>query len=437
MSIVVPKQVQYERPSSLPAGTRSTQVVINPNNGSSFTGAGSIIQFDLLNKGYIVPSSMTLSYTINVVGNGAGNPAPACEMLGIPAVSPFQRLETIHNGNVIESVNNYNSLYNMLVTTKLNTAQREALATAFGTTGSVSGKAVANANAGAGGTTFSLAFPLGCLISNCDKLFPSAYVGTTRIQLTLDDVFNIFAKVGDAGAGAHNVVSYSLSNMTLKYDVVEFPPDIDAMILQSTADEMGNLHIKSQTFQTSSQTLPANASGQQSLIFNARLSSIKSLVTAFQGDGVEQRNAKFDAIDVSSKNGSYQYHLNGTYYPQRPLDTLNDFAGTYLELNSCWSQPHDLLSTNLSITEAEYSVAPATATTRIATGKHYVGVNTENMSGANGTLFSGVSSQGSPINLNVNLNANAGASARQVDLYACHDAIISVNVAMKELVVKT
>ena len=59
------------------------------------------------------------------------------------------------------------------------------------------------------------------------------------------------------------------------------------------------------------------------------------------------------------------------------------------------------------------------------------------MSGANGTLFSGVSSQGSPINLNVNLNANAGASARQVDLYACHDAIISVNVAMKELVVKT
>ena len=232
----------------------------------------------------------------------------------------------------------------------------------------------------------------------------------------------------------------TLSNLTLKYDVVEFPAEVDQMVLSTLADETGSIHVKSQTFQTSTQTLPANSSGQQSLIYNARLSSIKSLVAAFQGadNGTTyQKNGKFDAVDVTSKNGTYQFMLNGNYYPQRPLDTKNDFAGCFLELNSCWSQPHDVLSTSMSILQAEYEKDPADDTDFDTPAKHFVGVNVENMSGASGTLFSGISSQMSPINLNVNLNAgNSGAGSRQVDLYICHDAIISINVAMRDLIVK-
>ena len=439
----LPKSLNYESMSSLPAGTKSTQVVINPNNGASFSSAGSVIQFDLLQKGFIIPSSLTLSYTMNIKTT-AGTTADL-DMLGVPAYTPIQRLETLHNGNVIESVNQYNALHSMLVATKLSQTQKASLAPALGLanktfSATTSGRVIVNdATTNGAGQEFSVACPLGCLISNCDKLFPSAYTGAMRVQLTLDDVQNCFAKVGVAGSETHQVASMTLSNLTLKYDCVEFSPEIDQMVFSSLADEAGNIHIKSQTFQTSTQTLPANSVGQTALIYNARLSSIKSLIAQFQESStatIKQVNGKFASVDVTSQNGSYQFQLNGLYYPQRPINTKSEFMSGFLELNSCWSQPSDILSTQMSIKETEYRTAPADTTTSVTGGKHYVGINVENMSGASGTLFSGISSQLSPINLNLTLNTSSGASSRQVDLFVCHDAIVSVNVATRDLVVK-
>lgn len=166
------------------------------------------------------------------------------------------------------------------------------------------------------------------------------------------------------------------------------------------------------------------------------MSSIKSLVAQFHEGGISQRNGKFGAVDITSQNGSYQYALNGNYYPARPLDTKNDFAGCFMELNSCWSPPADILSTSMCILETEYKTTPVDVTDRDTCGKHYVGINVENMSGSGGTLFSGISSQMSPINLNVSLNTSSGTSSRQVDLFICHDAIISLNVATRDLQVK-
>jgi hypothetical protein len=437
MATILPKQINYTQPASLPEGTQSNSIVSSPINGQMF-GPSSIIQFDLVQRGYMVPESMYIRYKITIVG---GTAATATNFIrGTPVYSFFQRLETIVGSQVVESIQNYNQLSNMLVNCRMNYAQKIGVSNAFGYTSLVQGASSFdfNLNACNGGAlslttgaapfTAFYAAPLGCILSNCDNLVPLKFMPSCRIQLSLETLLNAI----QSPAGVNQIASYTISNAELCYDIIEFSPMVDQAISQKGG---GMLTIKSQSYLSSGVTLPAASSGSLEFLFNQRLASIKSLYCHLSGTvSTVSLNTFFDSVDCTgAAGGDYQWFVAGTPYPPRPISTVLNEAAVTMELSASFGPISDLLSTNFSITPVEFNSGNTSVTTQNQPGKFYLGTNVERLS-TNDALLTGISSQGSPISFRVSIG-NATANAQVIQLICLYDALLQVDMASRTLTV--
>lgn len=431
----LPKEINYtEQMTSLPTNTQSKSIVISPANLTSLsTTTGGTAQFNLQNTGFIVPSSMYLRGKVSVVGtNNTG------EMFqrGIPAYSLWSKSSVIIGSQVVEQINGYGRLATALVDLKLSPAMKSGMSPAFALTNEVdpqtlntklNGRLSDTDNADA----YSFAAPIPNILSLSEKLLPAEYMPSIRIELTLDNLTNMFAQL----AANQSADSLTISNLELVYTEVQFGGDF-APTLMSLADSNGDVLIKSQSYQTATQTLSAIA-GTQTLTFNQRLSSVKSLLTYFDGVGSNRVNGIYDAVDVTrgeaGNGGSYQYQLGGIYYPQVPLDTARCRAGVFAELSNAFSPAHDYYSGQMAISPLEWSRDENTTTTINSPGKFFIGVNTERLD-TNGVMLSGVSTALVPISLNV--RCDAAPSATLAHLVTLFDAIIQVNLVNRTCSVK-
>lgn len=423
---VLPKEINYaERLSSLPPNTSNLSVVVSPANGQTFDAGGAVIYFDLPSRGYLVPESLYLRYRItNTIVTGDA------EMKGTPGYTPFARLETIIGGQVCESTQGYNQLANILCNTKMNVAQKVGMQKALGYLDQgATTPAFNNMNGGiqavGADQDTDYAIPLGCLLSNAEKLVPLGMMPACRIQLTTDTLSNMYSVPA-------NCTAFQLKNLELCFDVVDFGAEVNGAVA-SMADEEGNVYIKTQSYSSTSQQLPAG-SGQTELVYNQRLSSIKSILANFGGAGLNTQGI-FDSVDPSAGEGDFAFLIASEMFPPRPLSVSQNSAGVYQELSDTWSVAHDLYHTNMSITTEEFSKKDNQATTTRVPGKFYVGTNTERLS-TNHALLTGVSSQLSPISLRVNLGATPSTNAHMTTLICLYDAIISVNVNTRQASVK-
>jgi hypothetical protein len=249
-----------------------------------------------------------------------------------------------------------------------------------------------------------------------------------RIQLTMDALANMFTTDSQTGI--------TLENLELVYDVVEFGGDTEAVVA-SLADENGNIMIKSQSYSTSSQTLPTSVGGTQELVFNNRLSSIKSLFTILGGAGSSLENGSyFDSVDITNDLGSYQFYIAGVPYPARPLSALRNKAGIFQELTDCWSgNSNDMYGARMSILKTEFEKIGSSTSTYNAPAKFFVGINTERLPESS-TLLTGVSSQLTPIHLRVEFGSHTTSNAHLITLITLHDVILNCNILTKQASVK-
>lgn len=424
----LPKEIAYSmKPSQVPNGTITRQVVSLPVNGSVFAD-NSQPSFQLIQSGCLVPTSMYIRYRQTVAGQSADT-----DMIGsFPAYSPFYRLETKIGGITYESISDYGRLCQALLTTKLGYAAKVGLAPAMGI-GLASGQTdltFQNCN-GADliltSDVRSLSAPLNCLLSNAEKFIPLFLMPLVEITFTLDAIANI-TKTGTTAA-----TSISLSNFELVYEVVDFPEDVKGAIT-SMVDERGKLVIKSQSYLTSSQTVPSASSGSLEYIYSMRLASIKSLLLLQGGTHANAFNKLYDSFDNTSNNGSYCFLINGVQYPSRELSTVNSKSAIISELVAAvGGQVHNLSNSELSITPKEFSYINTSTSTILQMGKFFVGVNTEKLS-VNNVMLSGVSSQNSPISLRLALNTSTTNTFAAM-LCANFDAIIEVDVANRQCAV--
>ena len=420
----VPREVDYSnRPTALPPNTINTDVVVAPSNGSSFGNDGDIIQFTLPSRGFLIPSTMYLRYKCAVTGATAPS-----QMRGTPFYTPFARSQVSIGASVVESLEGYNQLANILVNTKMDFAEKSGLAFPLGLINYTTTPTSANLNgrvmSGANGETWDMAGALGNILSNADHLVPIGAMPSVQIQLTMDARSNMFSDT--------NATGISLSNLELCYQSVEFGAEIDPMILSMT-DAEGNILIKSQSFTSSSQVLPVQ-SGQTELVYNQRLSSIKSLIANFNGAGANVVNDWADSVDVTNGLGDYQFLIASRPYPVRPLSVLQNKGGVYQELADCWSMAHSLYSSKLAITPKEFNVREDGATTYDSPGKFYVAQNTEKLSSS--AMLTGVSSQLSPISLRVNFGGTAPGNAHTTTLICCYDTIMVINPLARQVQVR-
>lgn len=419
----LPREIDYlgSKPSSLPNGTSTISSVSVPSNGSSFT-AGDIIQIDLPSRGYLNPSSMYIRYKVVSTGHSA------CSIVATPVYTFFTKLETLIGSQVVESINNYGQLCNMVVNCKMTPAQKVGVANAFGYAEASPSVALSNVNVngcllGATPATNYFSGPLNCILSNADKLVPLKFMPAVRVQLTLDTIANIYQ-------GTTEPTSYAVSNVELCYDLTDFPADVDGAVASMT-DANGKLFIKSQSYISSGQTLASASIGNYEFIYNFRLASIKSLFLL--PAGTASNNRLYDSFDATTGNGSYQFFIASMPYPQRPLSTLQNKAGILMELGGAFGPAHDLITSQFGITPVNWSYATNGATSVIAPAQFFVGTNTERLS-TNAVMLSGVSSQNSPISVRLDLGT-ATASALTLQLIAMYDAVFEIDVANKQVAI--
>lgn len=425
MSVILPSSVSYgESLPALPDNTQCINVAAAPTNGASFS-SGQQIYLDLINRGFLVPDSMYLSYSY------AATNLVNAEMIGCPAVTPFNRLDVQVGSQTIDTIQGYNIFYHMLTNLTYDVAQK------FGNQVSLGYFNSATVGAGAVPTleqldgrqlvvneTGSFAFPLVSLLSNAEKLIPLFAMPQVRIVLTMEAIANMFTQ------NVATPTAFTISNVQLRYKVVDFGGAVEQIVLGS-ADK---LYIKSQSFALSSQTLAANSSGFIELVYNLRYASVKSLFAINGNRATGTSNGAFDSVDLTSSNGDYSFSVGGVLYPPAPINTRTAKAMAMLELRSAVGSIFDKAN-NMSINQVEFNFSStAAATTFQAPGKFYVGTSTERLNSNN--LLTGISTQNSPISYRINTGTSIGANNSTVSLVVNYDALIEVDTLTRQVAVK-
>jgi len=423
MSVVLPNSVNYtEALPSLPDNTQQIPVVASPVNGASFT-PGAQIQFDLLNRGFLVPDSMYLRYTTSVTNTGAFQ----VFQIGCPVYNPFTRLDVQIGSQTVDTIQSYNVLMNMLTNLTLDVAQKYGLQAGFGYLNNSSVPTLEQLDArdlGATATTqaYSLGGPLMSILSNSEKLIPLFAMPQIRIVLTMDAIANCF-NIASGGA----VTAFTLSNLELCYKVVDMGGQVEDMV-RSMGDK---IYIKSQSFSCASQTLGSGSTGYNELVFNQRYASVKSLY-AINGGTTIGANKAFDSTDITTNNGDYSFSVGGVIYPQRPISSLVNRAGALMELKSATGSIYDKAN-SFSINSVEYAAVSATVTTAQVMGKYFIGTSLEKLN--SDSLLTGISTQNSPISYRISLGTATG-QAHLITLVANYDALFEVDTVNRQVAVK-
>lgn len=438
MAQVLPREIDYTPPKSLPESTMSQSMVSSPSNGSVF-GPSSIIQLDLVNRGYLVPSSMYIRYKMTFTGQAAASTLiSGAAVRGTPVYTFLSRLETQVGSQTVESITNYGQLNNLLVNSKMNYSSKVGVSYAFGynlasnatTAGFDNAVSAPNGGyiTGVSGASVFYAAPLNCILANADRLVPLKFIPSVRIQLTTETLLN--AIKADSVTAANTPTAYSISNFELCYDIVEFSPLVDQAITQRSG---GMIVIKSQSFLSSGTTIPLGLLGSAEFVYNQRLASIKSCFLHLSGVDATKLNLFFDSVDVTSSNGDYQIFIAGSPYPQRALSTVLNKAGIFMELSAAYGPAHDLLSTQFALNPTEFNYINNSTTTINQMGKFYPAVNCEKLS-TNDVLLTGVSSQSSPISVRIS-TGTASTVAQVCQLICQFDALLSIDLAARSLTV--
>lgn len=427
MSVILPSSISYgESLPALPDNTNCINVVGTSTNGSSFQ-PGQQIYLDLINRGFLVPDSMYLSYTYaftNTVGATAG-------VFGVPAVAPFGRLDCQVGSQTIDTIQQYNLFYHWLVNVSMDVAQKygnQFNLGYFASTGvpsleQLDGR-ILTAN-----ETGSFSFPLVSILSNAEKLLPLFAMPQVRLVLTMDSLANFTTSIT-----ASPITGLTISNVQLRYKVIDFSGSVEQLVL-SSADK---LYIKSQSFSLAAQSLPANSIGSIELVYNVRYASIKSVFSLCGNNksANSDNGGFFDAVDLTLNNGEYQWSIGGQPYPAQPISTRTGKAQAMLELRSAVGSIFDK-NNNMSINTVEYSYANGTDsdTTVQAPSKYFLGTSTERLNSNN--LLTGISSQNSPISFRINTGTAIGTANSLVTLIVNYDALIEVDTMTRQVSVKS
>tara|TARA_R110000737_G_scaffold114435_1_gene147423 strand:- start:560 stop:1828 length:1269 start_codon:yes stop_codon:yes gene_type:complete len=419
----LPKELEYvPLLSSLGPNVVNTTISVAPTNGAIFQQSD-IIQFDLPQRAFLDPGSLFIRYRFNQT-SGAG-----VEIKGVPVYTPFINLQVVLGGSIVENIQGYGQIQNMLVNMTHSAGQKAGLAFPYGlgdyavTTAATFVGANINGRVCTAAESISMAGPLRCVLSEAERLVPLGLMSGCRVSLTVDSMANI-------ATSAVALAGMTLSNVELVYSQIDFGSATEQMV-RSMGDK---LYIKSASYASSATTLQNGTSGTADLLYNLRLSSVKSLFTIFGGTSANSLNKLFDSYDPTSSNGDLSYTLGGLQYPSRPVSTLISKAGAFMELKGAIGGQHSASTNNFSITQGEFGVVGNAVTTARLPAKFFFGINTESLSTSN-SLLTGISTQDAPIGLRINLGT-ATQQTYNVSVVALFDSLIEIDTVMRSATVK-
>lgn len=426
MSVVLPNSINYaDGLPSLPDATTQIPIAASPVNGAVFT-PGAQVQFDLINRGFLVPDSMYLAYNGTMTMTAAQT-----NLIGCPVYTPINRLDVQVGSQTIDTIQNYNVVMHTLSNCTLDIAQKFGQQAAFGYLVAAANGTVAaptldqldgrDFGAGAGTFPWQVAAPLMNVLSNSEKLLPLFAMPQVRVVLTLEAVANMFSS-------AATISNVSFSNFELRYKVIDMGGNVENMV-RSMGDK---IYIKSQSFSSSSNTLASTTTGYIELIYNQRYASVKALVAVNGCTAATNANKVFDSVDITSGNGEYSFSVGGVIYPQKALSSLVNRAAILQELRSAMGSIYDR-NNSFSISGVEFAYNSGSTTSAIAPGKFYVGTSTSKLD--SDSLLTGISTQNSPISYRIS-TGTATTQVHTITLIVNYDALFEIDTVNRQTALK-
>ena len=277
--------------------------------------------FIIPSDGFLDPQTVTLTFSLTVTPDSAtdarGNPTTAYTFTNYGVGDLINRIRLYVNGGTeLENIEYYNRTL-AIFRQHYNTAQwlgtTGAILEGWGHVGNDWWTRAPGSN-GAADKVFHHAPMLGTLV--VENYLPLAIIPQLQIDIWWELFSAAFTSVAPTGVTINfNTGTYAISNLKLKYDIVYFKPDAQAMILaELQRDEGWNMHIQSFNNYSS-----VGLSGQNfDINFPVRVGSVKSVYLL--GSPIAWNSTQYDSL-VSNWTGltSFQIKVNQTLYPQEPI----------------------------------------------------------------------------------------------------------------------
>lgn len=438
--VVVPFNARYSFPSQANKTVKMTPR-IPPKTGFTFA-PGSIIRLEFPAQGYVNPANTTLSFDV-AIGDW-GTPAGSITRFQNNIQSIFSRVRLLYGATPIEDIINYNQIVRCLTewtgTTQIGTLDQTSIADGIGGivygpqgttggndlnkqglvnirqayihgldsttntqssfTGTVSGATatITSLNTLAGvaeGTGYGVVPNLAGTGSTCvqryqvslslglfqqEKLIPTKFMASQlAIEITLEQAAAcMFSQKANTTAGTPP--SYTVSNVNLIPEILEFDASYDAMFLKGLQE--GGVPIKFSSWHT--YIFGTGGSSNLNLQIQERSRSVKGLFAVQRRAPVSiqtDSGATFLCSNPSTSSTatntlqSYQFRIGGRYFPASPVQvslstgssSCNGGAEAYIELQKMLNIVGDYrLSTGVN--KLRWAVPPSNAGNPLGVG---------------------------------------------------------------------
>jgi len=435
MSVALPSELDFSLPASLP-DNRSYELRTQPNNASTFSSQGSVIQISLpqLQRSFYESNSMYLTGRINVTCAGTAG-TDVLWMNPAGAYGAFSRWTVrTSGGQTLDDIQNPGYIANVMLNVGLNSSERIAYANTMllhqSTAENNLGIQFNLANSPGQGTILDFSIPMIGLL-NMTKYLP-AYGTELILELTLAPV----AAWAIGGTATASVTAFTFSNIELVSQVLEFSPSAFQMIQAQYTDK---IVLKSETYSFGSTTLAASSQGVVDIPFQIRCNSLKRLFLITSpsdvAEGVGYGSVNPNATSISFIN-------NGTSYPQRPVQCqrpaecfaqlIKSFGGLYsADKSSHVSVAGFRRASTAGYVTGVYGAYNATKTSsamNASPNKWFFALDLETLAAHKDSMYNGINTAGSSSNyIRIDIGTALTDKAHTVNYFSCHDVLLNMD----------
>ena len=364
---------------------------------------------------------------------------------------------TAQNGNIVEDINEFGLVNDLLTSLQLNPATRDSLSLQYGFLTDAaalqsqghSWAAMATTMAASQIESHSYSMPL---ISSLIGVTADKFLNigrTSKLQFALQTATELPITLTTGTVTTAGTFNITLSDFALNLEYIDIGAAALAMLDSTLVDRKA--YIKGVTYKTSSVSMAAT-SGTQSLLAGIRGSSVKSLFTRFYDQGTNNAtnsyNGKYDSKSPSINN--INYNIGGLRFPNNPVNPLLNPAQAFRNLQMAIGAFNNSQFQSCIIPSAYCKLSAggtAQALTVGATQDYYWNLGTaaaslaqfiygENLEiCARRGLMSGLNCQSAPVFVELNTSA-APTNSQQVYVIAMLDCVYIHDVANGDIQVR-
>ena len=429
MSIALPEQLNFDKHMPIDGGSKQQMTVAVPCTGAGTYNLGTYFMINLPRCGpdYVFDganSFLRFLVTNNDTTNGH-TLDHSCDCL-------FQKVEILHGGAVLETIDNYHQLSHILldaqVPPNLRNTSLNMTKGCNATLGTIAGVGPSG-HGGANPVYYTTTLISGIVGSLCRGYLPvNDLNGSIQIRITIVSPSQVtWDTAAPATPTAANNVT--LSNIEFHCNMIRLDPSVMSMIRSP------EYTMYSESYSNFQQSYGTTGFPQLTLLIPTRYSSLKTAFVIFRKASAVTNATYLLYTSARSTFGltDYQFLLGSDAYPPTKIKgTGSGYCECFEELKKSFHCGGSSLASMGILNNTNYSIVAASGANAANTGTFILACDFESYTGRSGSILSGVSTLGSDLYLNATFGNSEAAT---IDMFLHYDikliikdGILTVNV---------